>query len=97
MGEQVPYDKEFYGSQKTLEREEVAYQAHKAEWDEKYRGEYIALHRGEVVAHDKEKSAVMRSLIEMQRESGRFRAYLVQVGAPLITVRGPSRRFRPRR
>lgn len=88
-----PYDKEFYSSQNTLEREEYAYQAHKSEWDKQYAGEWIALHKGEVVCHHKDKSKITELLIGIQKKRGRFRAYLVHIGDSLVGVRGPTRHW----
>ncbi|OGZ46526.1 MAG: hypothetical protein A3J55_03050 [Candidatus Ryanbacteria bacterium RIFCSPHIGHO2_02_FULL_45_17b] len=86
----VEHDKDFYSPRNVLEREEQAYQGHKTKWDEVYKGEWIAVHNGVVVAHDKEKGAVLKSLIRKQKESGRFRSYLIHIGYPLVSVRGPT-------
>lgn len=68
---------------------EAAYQKNKAVWDKQYEGEFIAIHRGRVVAHDREQSQLARKLVDLQRREGRFRAYVVEVGAPPIVASGP--------
>jgi len=86
--------KRFYAPAEVLKREEAAYQLHQEEWGSKYgKGTYIAIHKGEVVAHAKDKAALYRQLTKLQRHS-RFRPYVVQIDAPIIDVRGP--RFRSR-
>lgn len=86
--------KRFYAPAEVLKREEAAYQKHKAEWDTKYgKRRYIAIHKGVVVADAKDKAELYEKLIKLQ-QPGRFRAYIIQIGAPIINVRGP--RFRSR-
>lgn len=74
-----------------MSRGEEAYQKNKEAWDRHYQGEFIAIHRGEVVAHNGEQAQLARQLLDLQREKGRFRAYVVEVGAPQIVARGPLR------
>ena len=79
-----------YDPQRVVDREEAAYQQHQQEWDEQYKGEFIAIHRGQVIDHDANKRRLIQRLDQKQREEGRFRAYIVQIGAPLYVARGPA-------
>lgn len=86
-----------YSSQAVLDREEAAYQQHRQEWDQIYKGEHIAIHRGEVIDHDPDKFRLIERLDQKQWEGGRFRAYIVQIGRPVYVARGPVRGRRPTR
>jgi|GEM_PF-5749440 len=79
-----------YDPQRVVDREEAAYQQHQQEWDEQYKGKFIAIHRGQVIDHDANKRRLIQRLDQKQREEGRFRAYIVQIGAPLYVARGPA-------
>lgn len=78
-----------YAPRAVIDREEAAYQRNRAEWDTLYAGQYIAVHFGQVIDHDVDKRLLIRRLDQQQREEGRFRAYIVQVGAPIYEARGP--------
>jgi len=79
-----------YDPQTVVDREEAAYQEHRQEWDEKYKSEFIAIHRGQVIDHDTDKYRLIQRLDQKQRETGRFSAYIVQIGAPVYVARGPT-------
>lgn len=79
-----------YDPQTVVDREEAAYQEHRQEWDEKYAGEFIAIHRGQVIDHDTDEDRLIERLDERQRNEGRFRAYIVEIGAPVYVARGPT-------
>lgn len=78
-----------YHPKVVLAREETAYQQYRQEWDDTYKGEFIAIHRGEVVDHDPDKYRLIQRLDQKQREYGRFRTYIVQVGGVIYAARGP--------
>lgn len=61
---------------------EEAYRARRDEWGREYRAEFIAILRGEVVAHADDKSELLRRVADLQRKTWPFRAYVVKVGAP---------------
>jgi hypothetical protein len=69
---------------------EEAYQQNRDSWDRLYQGEHIAICRGEVIDSDVVESALVERLIRAQGERGPFRAYVVEVGAPVLSVRQPS-------
>lgn len=77
-----------YDPQTVVDREEAAYQEHYLEWNEKYAGEFIAIHRGQVIDHDADEDRLIERLDEKQRNEGRFRAYIVEIGAPVYKVKG---------
>lgn len=79
-----------YDPQTVVDREEAAYQEHRREWDEAYAGEFIAIHRGQVIDHDTDEDRLIERLDERQRSEGRFRAYIVEIGAPVYVARGPT-------
>jgi len=81
----------------TLREGEAAYQKHKKTWDREYAGKFIAIHDGKVVAADCEKGRLLEKLIKIQQQEGRFRAYIVQVGASVIEIKGPHPSQRGRR
>ena len=76
---------------------ESAYERNRLEWERDYRGQFIGVHAGTVVASSTGESDLERKLIAMQREKGRFQAVIIEVGAPILTARGPRIRLRPRR
>lgn len=76
-------------TQLAFEVNSATYEQNKKIWDEQYKGEFIAIHAGQVVAHDPSEEAVARKLMELQKEKGRFTALVVEVGAPQIYARGP--------
>ena len=76
---------------------ESAYSRNKVEWERDYRGQFVAIHAGSVVAASDDKDVLVKRLIAMQREKGRFQACIIEVGAPILTARGPRVRLRPRR
>lgn len=63
----------------TLRDAEEEYQRHKAEWDQQYAGQYVAVHRGKVIDSDKDKTKLMAKLIEKQLEIGPLHAGIIQV------------------
>lgn len=73
-----------------LKESDAAYRAHKEEWDQKYAGQHIAVYQGEVIDADKDKTRLVKRIIKKQKERGRFRACLIQIGAPLLELRGPE-------
>lgn len=73
-----------YDPQWVAQAGEATYLRHRAEWDVEYAGEHIAIARGGVVAHSRDKGEVMRALLALQKEHGLFRAYVVQIGAPVL-------------
>ncbi len=79
-----------YDPQTVVDREEAAYQEHRQEWDEKYQGEFIAVHRGQVIDHDTGEDRLVQRLDQKQRETGLFRAYIVHIGAPVYAAKGPT-------
>lgn len=79
-----------YDPQVVVDREEAAYQEHRQEWDKLYKGEFIAIHRGEVIDHDRDKARLIQRLFQKQDEDGEFRAYIVEIGAPVYVARGPK-------
>jgi hypothetical protein len=79
-----------------MERGEEAYQQNRAEWEQEYDGQFIAIHRDRVVAADENEHQLVRQVIELQRRRGRFTAYIVKVGAPVIAAHGPHGRPRMR-
>ena len=89
-------EKRVYRPSYVLEQGEAAYHAHKQEWEQQYWGQHIAIHAGEVIEHDADRDRLVEKIIKRQKEEGRFRAYLVHVGAPVPTVRDP-RLGKPRR
>lgn len=78
-----------YHPRTVIDREEAAYQENKQEWDSQYRGEFIAVHLGQVIDHDSDKSTLLQRLDQQQRESGRFRAYVIHIGGPIFEAKGP--------
>lgn len=72
----------------TLRKGEAAYQRNREDWDRLYSGQYIAIYQERVVAADFDKTKLLEQLIEQQKH-GKFRAYIVHVGAPVFQVRGP--------
>src|SRR6185437_7447822 len=70
---------------------EEAYELHKDEWLQKFPGEFVAIHRRQVVAHAPTKKELWPLLKEAQKERGPFRAYVVKVGEPITVFRGPMR------
>lgn len=68
---------------------EEAYLKNEEAWSARYPGEFIAIHRGEVVAHDPEQTELAKKLFDLQGEKGRFRAYVVEVGSSPLGARGP--------
>lgn len=78
------------GPDYVMEKEEAAYEAHQEEWNKQYPDKFIAIHRGAIIDSDLEKPALIDRLMQKQKEEGPFRAYIVQVGEPVLTVRGPK-------
>jgi hypothetical protein len=66
------------------EREEAAYQQQRAAWDRKHRGQHIAVHWGEVIAAHADRAELIEMLRMQQAEHGPIRAYIVQIGAPVL-------------
>ena len=81
---------------RVLNRGEEAYQKNKNEWDHKYAGQFIAIYRGEVIDSDADKAKLIGRIMQNQKKTGPFRAYVVAVGAPTVTARAPLN-LRPRR
>lgn len=74
-----------------VRRGEEAYQHNKDEWDGLYQGKYIAIHRGEVMFADADESSLIRRVIQEQKRQRRaFRVYIVEVGAPVLSLRPPG-------
>jgi hypothetical protein len=61
---------------------EEAYQIHQDEWERRYAGQYIAIYQGAVVASDADKTKLTGKILKQQRETGTFRAYVMQVESP---------------
>lgn len=76
-----------YDAVRVAEEGEQAYQSNRQEWDSRYSGQYIAIHRGQVEDADKDKGRLIQRLAQRQRATGPFRAYIVQIGAPVFVVR----------
>lgn len=76
-----------YDAVRVAEEGEQAYQRSRQEWDRRYSGQYIAIHRGQVEDTDSDKRRLLQRLADRQRATGPFRAYIVQIGAPVIVVR----------
>jgi hypothetical protein len=76
-----------YDAVRVAEEGEQAYQRGRQEWDRRYAGQYIAIHRGQVEDVDSDKRCLMWRLAQKQQATGPFRAYIVQIGAPVFVVR----------
>ncbi len=74
-------------------KSEEAYQRHKAQWERDYAGQFIAIHRGEVIDSDRDESELVKRVIELQRKNHPFRVYLIEVGSIVSEARGPRKRF----
>ena len=72
-----------------FEQGEAAYQQHKEAWDRLYVGQFIAIYRGAVVDADADESKLIDRIMQKQQEEGPFRAYIVQIDAPVLNVKGP--------
>lgn len=59
-------------------------------------GQFIAIYRGEVIDSDADKAKLIGRIMQNQKKTGPFRAYVVAVGAPTVTARAPLN-LRPRR
>jgi hypothetical protein len=68
---------------------EEAYRKNESMWSKEYPDEFIAIYRGVVVAHDRDQTQLAKKLTDLQREKGRFRAYVVKVGSSLVGAHGP--------
>ncbi|MGE3538961.1 MAG: hypothetical protein AB7N91_16200 [Candidatus Tectimicrobiota bacterium] len=66
-----------------------AFREHEKEWGNVYRGQFIAIYRGKVVANALDEKVLMQKIRQKQQQDGPFRAYVVQVGASPIYMRGP--------
>ena len=73
-----------YKSRAVVDREEAAYQKRAEEWKRLYSGQFIAVHRGEVIASQRGYSGMLEQLHEYQTVHGPISAYVIQVGAPLL-------------
>lgn len=73
-----------HSSVTALQQGEEAYQRHKDVWDRQYAGQYIAIYQGEVIDADADKTKLTEKLFKKQRETGPFRAYVMQVENPLL-------------
>lgn len=74
----------FYAPQTVVEREERAYQQQRVVWDSAYRGQLIAIHLGEIIAAHADRSVLVELLRRRQQEEGPLRAYVVQIGGPVL-------------
>jgi hypothetical protein len=70
---------------------EAALRLHSEQWEREYHGEFVAIYRGTVVAHAANKADLTREIATVQREKGQFRAFIVEIGAAALEVRGPRR------
>jgi hypothetical protein len=70
---------------------EAALRLHFPQWEQEYRGEFIAIYRGTVVAHAANKADLTQAIATVQREKGQFRAFIVEMGAPTLVVTVPRR------
>lgn len=73
-----------YDPAAVCEREEAAYHQKRAAWDHEHRGQYIAVHWGEVIAAHSDRAELIEMLRRQQAEHGALRAYIVQIGAPVL-------------
>jgi len=75
----------------TIKDESKAYREQKAEIEEKYRGQYVAVYRGEVVDHDSDKSTLLHRFYDT---FGNKTVYIKKVGEPerIYKVHTPFRR-----
>jgi hypothetical protein len=80
-----------------LRKGEEIYQRNKKEWDRQYVGQFIAIHQGQVVDSDQDKTKLVDRLMKAQEKKGPFRAYVVEMGAPQLSFRGPRFRVHTRR
>lgn len=72
-------------------RGEEAYRLNREEWEREFKGEFIAIYRGAVIASDADKTELLRKIVALQESWWPFRAYIVQVGAPALPMmRGPG-------
>ncbi|MCH7928609.1 MAG: hypothetical protein IID03_11640 [Candidatus Dadabacteria bacterium] len=75
----------------TIKDESKAYREQKAEIEEKYMGQYVAVYRGEVVDHDSDKSTLLHRFYDT---FGNKTVYIKKVGEPerIYKVHTPFRR-----
>lgn len=76
-----------YDAVRVAEEGELTYQRNRQEWDSRYFGQYIAIHRGQVEDADENKGQLIQRLAQKQRIVGPFRAYIVKIGGPVLVVR----------
>ncbi len=62
-----------------LARGEEAFERNEVEWTRRYAGQYIAIHRGEVIDADRDKGLLTQRLLDAQDVSGPFRAYIIEL------------------
>lgn len=79
--------------ERVMREGEETYQQHKEAWDQLYAGQYIAIYQGKVVDSDRNESELEKRLIESQKKRGRYRTYIVEVGSPILEMRGPRKRL----
>lgn len=73
-----------YDPAEVCDREEKAYQQHRARWDREHRDRYIAVHWGEVIASHPDRGALIEALRRQQEIFGPLRAYIIRIGAPVL-------------
>jgi len=75
-----------YDPTRVTQAGEEAYQRHRSAWDAQHAGEFIAIHRGQLVAHSADKMVLYAELTRQQQQQGVFRAYVVEIGAPVLEI-----------
>lgn len=73
-----------YDPAEVCDREEKAYQQHRARWDCEHHDRYIAVHWGEVIASHPDRAALIEALRRQQEIFGPLRAYIIRIGAPVL-------------
>lgn len=75
---------------RVVRRGEAVYQRHLPDWERQHAGQFIAICGDSIIDHDADRTKLLQRLIDMQKEIGRFRAYVIEVGAPVFHARGPG-------
>jgi hypothetical protein len=73
---------------------EETYQRYKHIWDRLYEGKYVAIYQNDVIASHHDESKLIEEIIWRQKKKGPFRAYIVETGASVLSLRKPKHQFR---
>lgn len=76
-----------YHPQRVVQEGELAYQRNREDWNRRYAGQFIAVHRGAIEFAAKTKDDLLKQLAQKQQAWGPFRAYIIQVSAPILVLR----------